>query len=645
MGPGRWYPAHMILSVAGVSRQFGIDIVLENVSFRLEGGEKTALIGRNGAGKTTLLRLITGQDEPDRGSVQLRRGAKVGYLRQEHPVTPGITLLEEAEGALAAKLEMKRRLDELEARLQSQPDPDDQEEYAALLEHLSETDAYSAERDVRTVLRRMGFTEDEFNKRTDDLSGGEKTRLAIARLLLEEPDLLILDEPTNHLDMNAVEWLEGWLRAYHGAVLLVSHDRAFLEATVGRVLELRQHTIKSYPGDYRQYLRLRAEDEARQAEAAARQAQQIAKLDEYVRRFMNSQRTAQARGRQKLMNRMIANRIEAPTRDKGMTAGFKEIKRSGDLVMEAVGLRVGYPGVTLIESLDWQAKFGERWGIIGENGAGKSTLIKTLLGQLEAQGGRSRLGSNVELGYFSQDTAVLDPEDSPLEFIMSECSLEPGPARDLLGRFLFHGDDVFRPIRTLSGGEKNKLVLAALTFASPNLLILDEPTNHLDMDSREALGEVLREYPGTLILISHDRWLLGQVTTHTLDIRRSGPVQYSGSYPECREWRTRQDRPGVAPLVARGSARPVAEAPSLSPRELSKEIARMRGVVAASEQEIERLEGQLAHVERQLSDPESAGDVVALSVRHGELQAEVQRAMEQWEAHSRRLDELSAMQG
>ncbi|RYG21409.1 ATP-binding cassette domain-containing protein, partial [bacterium] len=299
----------MILSVANVAKSFDADTILSGVSFRMDSGEKVALVGRNGAGKTTLLRIITGQYAPDAGgSVQLARGAKIGYLKQEMSVSSGRTVLEEAESSREAQVKLRLRLDELEVRLENGPTDDELEEYALLHEHFLDAAGYSAEHDVRTVLLRMGFTEEEFSKSTDSLSGGEKTRLALARMLLEEPDLLILDEPTNHLDLQATEWLEGWLRAYHGAVLLVSHDRAFLENTADRVLELREKTVFAYPGPFAKYLQIREEENIRLREVARRQEQDIAKMDEFVRRFMNSQRTAQARGRQKLMNRLIENK-------------------------------------------------------------------------------------------------------------------------------------------------------------------------------------------------------------------------------------------------------------------------------------------------------------------------------------------------
>lgn len=643
----------MILSVANVAKAFNADTVLQGVTFRMDAREKVALVGRNGAGKTTLLRIITGQYTADSGGVQLAKGAKIGYLRQEMPITEGRTVLEEAESSREAQLQMRTRLNELETRLENDPTPDELEEYALLHEHFMGAEGYSAERDVRTVLLRMGFTEDEFTKDTGSLSGGEKTRLALARMLLEEPDLLILDEPTNHLDLQATEWLEGWLRQYHGAVLLVSHDRAFLENTADRVLELRDKTVKGYPGPFGKYLQLRAEEDARLVEVARRQEAEIAKMDEYVRRFMNSQRTAQARGRLKLMNRLIESKVQAPKNDRQMKGGFGEAKRSGDMVLTAEKLTIGFPGETLFSNLDWTVRIGERWGVIGENGAGKSTLLRVCMGEMEPISGRARLGANVVAGYFTQDARDLDLELSPLDTMVYEMDLKPPEARDLLARFLITGDDVYRPIKTLSGGEKNKLSLAKLTHLNPNLLVLDEPTNHLDMASREALAEVLKEYQGTLVLISHDRWLLGQVTDHTLDVRRSGPIVYPGGYEDYRRKRTVTQAPAMKgkdvppgptiPKLLDGKAKP--EEPTLSPRELSKEISRMEKVVADMEQKVTDEEQALKELEDRLANLPPTADVFALSREHQAMQERLEGSMAAWEENAARLERLVAMRG
>lgn len=634
----------MLLSANNISKSFGVDIVLEDITFRIDRRQKCALVGRNGTGKTTLLKIITGLIEPDGGSLTISKGAKVGYLKQEDSVEEGRTILQEAQSAQAEEIRIKARLDELELRMADKPTEEELEEYSLLHEHFLEAEGYSIDHDARTVLLRMGFTEDEFDKDTSVLSGGERTRLALARLLLEEPDLLILDEPTNHLDLQATEWLERWINGYHGAILLVSHDRVFLENTATSFLDMRNHTVKAYDGRFAQYQKLRADDDARQAVVAAKQEEEIAKLDEFVRRFMNSQRTAQARGRLKHMNKLVENKIEAPTNERGMAAGFGRAKRSGDITIECKALEVGFEGVPLFPKLDWTVAWGERWGVIGENGAGKSTLIKTILGEIDPIGGNSRIGSNVNLGYFHQDVTDLDPDMSPLEYLVYEAGMDTAPARNLLGRFLFSGDDVMRPAKTLSGGEKNKLVLAKLTQQNPNLLVLDEPTNHLDMDSRQALAEVLREYTGTLVLISHDRWLLGQVTERTLDVRKGGAIIFPGGYDDYRLRATGETNQAPTTPQKR-TPTPASEAPQMSAREVSKQIGKQERLVEELEAQVSQKEAELKQLEHDLANLPPTADVFDLSRKHQSLTEEVAASLSAWEEQTLKLEGLRTLQG
>ena len=632
----------MLLSVSNVKKAFGPDEILKGVTFRLEQRERVALVGRNGAGKTTLLKILTGQYGPDTGNVTLSRGAKVGYLKQEQPVTIGRTVLEEAQSATEERIALQARMRDLEVIIEAEKaTPDDLEEYALVHEHFLDSEGYSVERDVRTVLIKMGFEEWEFDKQTSALSGGERTRLAIARLLLEEPDLLILDEPTNHLDLQATEWLEGWIRAYHGTILLVSHDRIFLEATAERVLDMNDGTVRAWPGPFAKFLALKEEDQERLAEVARRQEQDIAKLDDFVRRFMNSQRTAQARGRLKLMDRLITEKVQVAKNDKQMAGGFGKVQRSGDIVLETKKLSIGYGENVLIKELDWTVRFGERWGVIGENGSGKSSLIQTCMNLIESLSGQHRLGSGVVAGYFTQDASDLDPEMSPIETLTMEDGMGVPEARTLLGRFLIQGDDVYRPVRTLSGGEKNKLSLARLTNLNPNLLVLDEPTNHLDMASREALANVIKDFKGTLILISHDRYLLSEITDHTIDIKKSGPVIYPGSYPEYRASLSAKQPVTTAKKAVAAPTAPVV--PTLSPRDVSKAIERLKKEVSAAEHGVSMRESELVQLENRLAHIGPKDDVVVLSKKHHEVKKDVANAMALWEEKVLELEKMEAM--
>ena len=627
----------MLLSVTNAAKSYGGDLVFQGVSFRVNAGEKVALVGRNGEGKTTLLKALTGELELDTGSINLARGAELDYLSQVAHFDESATVRQVAEESRKHVLDLRDRLAELEERLEDKPTEAELEEFSVLHEHFLDNRGYAAATDVRLVLNRMGFSEDEFDKKASRLSGGEKTRLTLARILLEEPDLLLLDEPTNHLDLEGVEWLEEWLKNYRGAVITVSHDRRFLENVATRVIEMRDHGIADWPHPFAKYLQLREEDEERRAEIVKKQQKEIDALDEFVRRFMNSERVAQARGRLRHLERKKAERLEAPKQTRTMAAGIKVAKRSGDLVLEARGITKAYGDTTLFANVDWTVRRGDRWGVVGGNGAGKSTLVKCILGVIQADAGEARIGANVDIGYFSQDATELDHESTPLEILNRECDMEFPEARSLLGRFLLSGEQVFQPVATLSGGEKNKLSLAKITAMKPNTLILDEPTNHLDMDSREALAQVLQEFDGTLVLVSHDRHLLENVTDHTLDVRPDGLRQFLGSYSEYRASLK-------APETKNEITKPV-ERPTLSPREISKEINRLDREVERAEAHVSALETNLAAQEKKLESLGPDADFTKETSLHAELSKQLSQAINHWESVTHELESLRRLQG
>lgn len=637
----------MLLSVNKVRIQFGIDIVLDDVSFRVERGEKIALVGRNGSGKTTLLKILTGEYEPTSGSAQIERGAKVGYLSQMGMESSNKTVLQVATEAREHLIEIQSRLNEVEALLEHSSTPELLDEFSMLHEHFHAEGGYSVENDLKVVLQRLGFQEDEFDKPINKLSGGERTRLSLAKLLLEEPELLILDEPTNHLDISAIEWLEGWVRGYGGAVLIVSHDREFLQRTAGRIIELRNGVTRTFPGPFNHYLELARAEDARLADIAQKQQVEMEKLDEFVRRFMNSQRTAQARGRLKMLERMKSQAIIAPKSEKGIAAGFSKVTRSGDIVIDCKSLTQEFAEQKLFADVSWTVHWGDRWGIIGENGAGKSTLVKIAIGKMTPTSGTARLGSSVNLGYFSQDVDFLDPAESPLEAVCNATGLEFGPARTLLGRFLISGDDSLRKIKTLSGGERVKVALAILTALQPNVLVLDEPTNHLDIDSREALADVLKEFPGTLVVVSHDRWFLSQISKQILNIERKKVTEFPGSYSEYAA-RLRNPAPPVTSTKSTAKAAtispPISEAELLSPRELSKRIDRIEKDIVKREAEIATLEDELEKLERVMARPTPDADLHALGVQHQKIHQSIDSLLENWTELGSQLEEFKEIQ-
>ena len=631
----------MFVNLSGVIKHFGADGILTGVDLELYQGEKIALVGRNGAGKTTLLRILNQELEPDGGNIYRAPGLKVGYLSQHSRLDPSKNVIQEAEEAYEELNQAKNRMLELEQKMEHDATLNELEEYALLHQHFASSSTYSADRDLKQMLLKMGFSEQDYSKSVKHLSGGEQTRLTLVKLLLKEPDLLILDEPTNHLDIEAIEWLERWLGRYRGAAIIVSHDRFFLQNLTERVVELIDRKTKSYPGSYEKYLKLRKEEQERLERVAKQQQAEIEKLDEYVRRFINSQRTAQARGRLKKMEKLKAEKIEPEKEGLVMSGAFQDVQRSGDLVLECKNLSIQFQHRTLFSKLDWTVWRGEKWGVIGSNGMGKSTLLKVILTHIQPTTGSTRLGSNLQIGYFSQDASHLNLDQSPLQILCEECGMLAQEARSLLGQFLIQGDDVFRPARTLSGGERNKLALACMIALQPNLIVLDEPTNHLDMPSCEALAKLLREYPGTLILVSHDRWLLGQITQKTLALYPDGIKLYPGSYLEFREklQKDSQSTPDIKQFKSK-----LSKEQTLSPRELSKTIQKTAKQAEETENRIHQLESQIQEVEQKLSAPSLGEDLMALSLRHAQLHKNLQHEMSAWESIHQELEQLKAQQ-
>ena len=632
----------MFINLSRVVKNFGADQILVGVDLEVYQGEKIALVGRNGAGKTTLLRILNQELEPDGGSIYRVPGLKIGYLSQHSRLDESKTVLVEAEEAFEELNQTKQRLEDLEKKMDAGPTIEEIEEYSLLHQHFDASRSYSSSRDLQDMLAKMGFAEQDYSKPIQHLSGGERTRLTLVKLLLQEPDLLILDEPTNHLDLEAIEWLENWIQNYRGAAIIVSHDRFFLQNLTERVVEMVDGKVKSYPGSYEKYLVLRREERERLEKVSKQQQSEIEKLDEYVRRFMNSQRTAQARGRLKRMEKLKAEKVEPPKEGQSISASFQDVQRSGDMVLECKGLSVSFKHRVLFEKLDWTVWRGEKWGVIGSNGMGKSTLLKVLLEQITPVSGTTRMGSNVQVGYFSQDVTHLNLDLSPLQILCEATGMLPQEARGLLGRFLIQGDDVFRPARTLSGGERNKLALASLVAMQPNLLVLDEPTNHLDMASAEALKDLLKEYPGTLILVSHDRWLLGEITEKTLALYPGGFTIYPGTYTEYRN----SLQKGLPQEERQASAKKSFqnEVTQMSPRELSKEIYRLTQQLQSLENEITLLENEMQQIEQDLSVPVPGQDHMALSFLHVEKQTTLQEKLSDWEMLNENLEKLRSQQ-
>ena len=539
-----------LLSAAGLACSFAADEIFVDVNVEIARGARIALVGPNGAGKTTLLRVLYGQEAAEAGSVRVAGGTRIGYLPQRPELAGAHSLETEARRGFRELEGQAARLAALEAAME---DPQRRKaalaQYGPLQEGFERAGGYTRESRLRMVLRGVGFAERDFARPLTQLSGGEKTRANLARLLLQAPDLLLLDEPTNHLDIEAIAWLENWLRSFSGAVLLVSHDRWFMDEFAQQIWELEGGRLSVYRGNYSHYARQREERRQRLWLEYEAQQERIAKDEAFIRKHMGSRLTAQARGRQKrlaTLEKRGLRRERPPGERRRMGLNMGETQRSGDEVLITRDLVLGYPddGLPLLRVPDITLRRGAVAALVGPNGVGKSAFLKTITGQLAPLAGSVRLGAAVQPGYFAQAHENLREERSILDEILERRPLKVSEARDLLGRYLFSGDDVFRPVHTLSGGERGRLALALLALAGANLLLLDEPSNHLDIDSQDVLQQVLEQFGGTVLLVSHDRWLIDALATQ-LWIASAGEITlYDGSW---REYRRTQEASASVP--------------------------------------------------------------------------------------------------
>lgn len=518
-----------LVTASGVSRRFGAQTVLDGVSFALERNDRVALVGVNGTGKSTLLRILAGLEEPDAGSVSRSRNARIAYLPQDPDFDSDETLHDAMLGAFREAIAAQERLHALERHMaESGGDPASLEEYGRL-QLLVEHAGYDYRRQIERVLLGLDLDRSLWDAPVRTLSGGQRTRANLARTLLRDADVLLLDEPTNHLDIPAVEWLESYLRDLKRAFLIVAHDRYLLDHVTRRTLELSRGRITEYDAPYSRYLELRAERMERLQDTYDAQQRHIAKTEEFVRRYGAGQRSKEARGRQKRLDRL--ERVDRPDETASVDVRLARAVRTGEIVMETRHLVAGFPGNPLVRLPEHVVvRRGDRIAVIGANGSGKTTLLRTLVDSLPALAGEKRWGSRVSIGYYSQSLSGLDDARTVLEEIQRARALSEEEARTYLGRFLFSGDDAYKTVGVLSGGERSRVALATLILEEPNVLVLDEPTNHLDIASRDALQDVLEQFQGTLLFVSHDRFLIDSLAGQLWLIRDGRLTRYDGTY-------------------------------------------------------------------------------------------------------------------
>jgi ATP-binding cassette, subfamily F, member 3 len=638
--PNRQATGVPTLHASGLTHSFGANTVFADVSFSLPPRERLALIGRNGAGKTTLLRVLAGEAEPDTGSVSYPKGYRIALHDQRPPLARNLTLGGYVGEGLTDVRAAEARLSELEARMAGgDGSPATLTAYDLAQRQLEAAGGYAWRARLGSILHGLGFADEQFERPLDSFSGGELTRASLARALASNPDLLLLDEPTNHLDLRSLEWLEDELASLDCAVLLVSHDRWFLERVATGVLELERGRAKLYNMRYSAYRRERAEALANQAEAFERQREEIARLERFVAKFKAGTRSRQAQSRQKELDRI--ERVEAPRKDRALAFGFPKTERSTRVALEAENLVVKVAERTLVERASFHIESGQRIALIGPNGSGKTTLVETLLGMRPAASGRVKIGHNVESGYFSQHASELRDNMTVIEAMLAGSSkkVTSSMARNILGRFLFTQDTVERRVEVLSGGERRRLALASLVASGANMLVLDEPTNHLDVESREALEDALDAYDGTILLITHDRALIDAVATHTASIEDRHVVLRHGDYNDyLAAISTKADaapaRNGparLAPVPTSRAREPRRQKPAAAPSPDKRKAKRIRDI----ERRIDEIETRQAGLEAMLQEPEVLADHDRLAETGRALrdsQQELAWQMKEWEA-------------
>lgn len=623
-----------LLTAHNLGKSFGPVDIFSGLSFSIPQRARIGLVGANGVGKTTLLRILLGLEEASEGSVHRARGLTLAYLPQEAELESEHTLWQECLGVFSDLLERQAELTRLEAEM-SDPERADTalETYGRLQAAFEQRGGYTYETRIRQTLTGLGFSPQDVHRPLGQLSGGQKTRALLARLLLSDPDLLLLDEPTNHLDIAAVEWLESYLSDWHGAVLIVSHDRYFLDQVVSTIWEMTP-VLETYRGNYSAYLVQREERYKRRLEEFQDQQEFIEKEEDYIRRNIAGQNTRQAQGRRKRLERLLEEtRMAPPRQSRTMHFRLSTSGRSGDLVLRTYDLSIGYhdEGRPLFQAPDLVLKRGECAAILGPNGAGKTTFLKTLLEQVPPYAGEVQLGASLQIGYFAQVHDSFNPNHNLIEIVQTAAPyMLPAEVREYLARFLFTGDDVFKEVELLSGGERSRLALACLALQGTNLLLLDEPTNHLDLPSQEILQSLLGAYGGTILLVSHDRYLIDALATQIWEVFPDQRALrfFEGTYSEYKSARSAEAAsPSAAPGVDSRPNAPARPRPTVSNYAQRKRREKLQELEA----EITRLEEHLTRISRQLEHPPAdAAKVARLGQEYQNLQHRLEGQLAEW---------------
>ena len=634
------------IRMIGLGKSFGVRQVFSHVSFEIKEGDRIALVGPNGAGKSTLLKCILGIEELDEGQVVMSPVASIGYLQQDVNLGDA-SLAEEIETAWEDVHALENKLQELTTYLEThEASESDLQRLDYLQNRLEWLGGYDYEQKTKRIVYGLGFTDEDLYKPANAFSGGQKTRINLAKALVRSPDFLFLDEPTNHLDMEMLEWLEGYLSSYRGGILIVSHDRYFMDRIVTGVVELDHHKATTYRGNYSRYVAQREERLKADTIAYEKQQEYIKKTEEYIDKYRAGIKSKMARGRQSQLNRL--ERLEAPETSHSLDFKFPPAAMSADKVLVLDHVSIGYKtDDPIIDDVSVVVRRGESVALIGPNGAGKSTMVKAIVGELFPTEGHIDIGNRVQVGYFSQEHEELHDRWQVVDEIINNYNFTEEKARNVLGSFLFKGDDVFKLVGDLSGGERARLALLKLFLQGDNFLILDEPTNHLDVPTREIVERALQQFGGTCFIISHDRYFLDQVSTRTLVLENKGLTEYLGNYSYYKEkLKEQQDIAALTEVVeevakedVKSEAKTISTSPSDEPKKKTNTYM-VEKQLAEVEEEIARLEATMKMYEVQLANPvvqQDLAEMENISKQLSDTESNLQKLYEKWEHFSELL--------
>ena len=626
----------IILQANKIERSFAGEVLFDNINLQVDERDRIALVGKNGAGKSTLLKILVGEEEPTSGEINKKKDISLSYLAQDSRFESENTIYDEMLHVFDDLRRTEKQLRQMELEMGEKSGEDLNKlmsDYDRLSENFRQAGGFTYEADIRAILNGFKFDESMWQMKIAELSGGQNTRLALAKMLLEKPNLLVLDEPTNHLDIETIAWLENYLVNYSGALIIVSHDRYFLDKVATITLDLTKHSLDRYVGNYSRFVELKEQKVATEAKNYEKQQKEIAALEDFVNRnLVRASTTKRAQSRRKQLEKMERlDKPEAGKKSANMT--FQSEKTSGNVVLTVENVAIGYDGEVLSEPINLDLRKMNAVAIVGPNGIGKSTFIKSIVDQIPFIKGEKRFGANVEVGYYDQTQSKLTPSNTVLDELWNDFKLTPEvEIRSRLGAFLFSGDDVKKSVGMLSGGEKARLLLAKLSMENNNFLILDEPTNHLDIDSKEVLENALIDFDGTLLFVSHDRYFINRVATHVLELSEKGSTLYLGDYDYYVEKKAEVEMSQTEEASTNNQAK---EASSVNDyqaqKESQKEVRKLMRQIESLEAEIEELESQSQAISEQMLETNDADKLMELQAELDKISNRQEEAMLEWE--------------